>query len=150
VGKLVPYFILGLVGLALCVLSARFLFHLPFRGSLAVLAVVSILYLLVALGLGLLISSALKNQFLASLITVLVAFLPAVMLSGFLFDIRSEPAVVQWITYVFPARYFVTILQTVLLVGDLWQVILPNAAVLAAMAAALMLANLKATQKHLA
>jgi pyoluteorin transport system permease protein len=98
----------------------------------------------------LLISSALKSQFLASLVTVMAAFLPAVMLSGFLFDIRSEPAVVQAITFIFPARYYVTLLQTVLLAGNLWDVILPNTAVLAAMATALMLANLAVTRKKLA
>ncbi len=149
-GKLVPYFVLGLVGLVLCILSAQFLFHLPLRGSIILLGLMSVLYLLVSLGLGLLISSALKNQFLASLVTVIAAFLPAVMLSGFLFDIRSEPAIVQLITYLFPARYYVTILQTLMLVGNLWQVIWPNAAVLAAMAAALLLANLKVTRKRLA
>jgi len=150
VGKIVPYFALGVLGLVLCVLSAKFLFHLPFRGSVLALGAVSVLYLLVALGLGLLISSALKSQFLASLITVLVAFLPAVMLSGFLFDIRSEPEVVQLITYLFPARYYVTLLQTILLVGNLWSVILPNAAVLAGMVAVLMVANLRITSKKLA
>jgi len=150
IGKLVPYFVLGLLGLALCVLSAKFLFHLPFRGSVLVLAGVSVLYLLVALGLGLLISSALKNQFLASLVTVMVAFLPAVMLSGFLFDIRSEPMAVQIITYLFPGRYYVTLLQTILLVGNLWDVIWPNALVLASMAAALLWANTRVTRKRLA
>jgi len=150
VGKIVPYFVLGLIGFALCVLSARFLFDLPFRGSVITLTLVSVLYLLVALGLGLLISSVLKSQFLASLVTVLAAFLPAVMLSGFLFDIRSEPAAVRFITYLFPARYYVTLLQTNLLVGDVWTVIAPNALVLAAMAAALMFANVRVTRKKLA
>lgn len=149
-GKIIPYFVLGVIGLVLCVVSAKFLFHLPFRGSILVLGAVSILYLVVSLGMGLLISSALKSQFLASLVTVLAAFLPAVMLSGFLFDIRSEPVVVQFITYLFPARYFVTLLQTILLVGNEWTVILPNAAVLAGMAAALMFANLRVTRKKLA
>ena len=149
-GKIVPYFVLGVIGLVVCVASAKFLFHLPFRGSVLVLGAVSVLYLLVSLGMGLLISSALKSQFLASLVTVLAAFLPAVMLSGFLFDIRSEPTVVQFITYLFPARYFVTLLQTILLVGNIWTVIVPNAAVLAGMAAALMFANLRVTRKKLA
>ncbi len=149
-GKMIPYFALGVLGLLLCVLSAKFLFHLPFRGSVLILCAVSVLYLLVALGLGLLISSALKSQFLASLVTVIVAFLPAVMLSGFLFDIRSEPTAVQIITYIFPARYFVTLLQTLLLAGNLWETIVPNAAMLAAMATALLLANLAVTRKKLA
>ena len=99
------------------------------------------LYLLVALGIGLLISSATKNQFVASQLTMLVTFLPAFMLSGFLFDLRSMPAAVRLITYVLPARYFVALLQTVFLAGDVWSVILPNAAVLAGMAAVLLLAD---------
>ncbi len=149
-GKIIPYFALGMIGFVLCVLSAKFLFHVPFRGSSLALAAVSVLYLLVSLGLGLLISSILKSQFLASLVAVLAAFLPAVMLSGFLFDIGSEPAVVQFITYLFPARYYVTLLQTILLVGNEWTVIGTNALVLAGMAATLLLANLRVTRKQLA
>jgi len=123
-----------MIGLVLCLLAAKFLFHIPFRGSLLVLTVVSVLYLLVALAIGLLISSAMKSQFVASQIALLVTFLPALMLSGFLFDLRSMPAVVRVITYLLPARYFVTLLQTVFLAGDIWTVILPNSVVLAAMA----------------
>jgi ABC-2 type transport system permease protein len=148
-GKTVPYFVLGMIGLALCLLAAKFLFHVPFRGSVLVLTGVSMLYLLVALALGLLISTTLKSQFVASQITLLVTFLPAVMLSGFLFDLRSLPAVVQVVTYLLPARYYVTLLQTVFLVGDVWSVILPNAAVLAAMMTALLWLARRATRKEL-
>ncbi len=149
-GKTIPYFVLGMIGLVLCLISAKFLFHVPFRGSILVLIGVSMLYLLVALALGLLISSTLKSQFVASQITLLVTFLPAVMLSGFLFDLRSLPAVVQWITYLLPARYYVTLLQTIFLVGDIWAVILPNAAVLAAMMVVLLSLARRATRKQLA
>jgi len=149
-GKTIPYFVLGMIGLVLCLISAKFLFHVPFRGSILVLIGVSILYLLVALALGLLISSTLKSQFVASQITLLVTFLPAVMLSGFLFDLRSLPAVVQLITYLLPARYYVSLLQTVFLVGDIWAVILPNAAVLAAMMTVLLWLARRATRKQLA
>jgi ABC-2 type transport system permease protein len=149
-GKTIPYFVLGMVGLVLCLLAAKFLFHVPFRGSLAVLSGVSILYLLVALGIGLLISSAIKSQFVASQVALLVTFLPALMLSGFLFDLRSMPAVVRIITYVLPARYYVTLLQTIFLAGDIWPVILPNAAVLAGMAGVLLLLTRRTIQKKLA
>ena len=149
-GKTIPYFVLGMIGLVLCLISAKFLFHVPFRGSVVVLIGVSMLYLLVALALGLLISSALKSQFVASQITLLVTFLPAVMLSGFLFDLRSLPAVVQLITYLLPARYYVTLLQTIFLVGDIWAVILPNAAVLAAMMTVLLWLARRAIRKQLA
>ncbi len=149
-GKTIPYFVLGLMGLALCVLSAKFLFHVPLRGSIAVLVVVSMLYLLVALGIGLLISSAVKSQFVASQLTLLITFLPAVMLSGFLFDLRSMPAAVRFITYLLPARYYVSLLQTIFLAGDVWSIIVPNAAVLAVMAAGLWLVTRSVTQKKLA
>ena len=99
------------------------------------------LYLLVALGIGLLISSASKSQFVASQVTLLVTFLPAMMLSGFLFDLRSMPAAVRLISYLLPARYYVALLQTIFLAGDVWGVILPNAAVLAGMAAVLLAAD---------
>jgi ABC-2 type transport system permease protein len=149
-GKTVPYFILGMIGLILCLLAAKFLFGVPFRGSAIALAGASMLYLLVALGIGLLISSAVKSQFVASQITLLVSFLPAVMLSGFLFDLRSMPAAVRLITYVLPARYYVALLQTIFLAGNVWAVILPNAAVLTAMAAALLYLTRRATQKRVA
>jgi ABC-2 type transport system permease protein len=149
-GKTIPYFALGMIGFALCVLAANFLFQVPFRGSVLVLSGVSMLYLLVALSIGLLISSATKNQFVASQITILVTFMPAVMLSGFLFDLRSMPLLVQLITYALPARYYVTLLQTVFLAGDVWSVILPNALVLALMATVLGFLTRMTTRKKLA
>jgi ABC-2 type transport system permease protein len=149
-GKIIPYFVLGMIGLALCLLAAKFLFHVPFRGSVMVLISASMLYLLVALAIGLLISSEFKNQFVASQIALLVTFLPAVMLSGFLFDLRSMPAAVRIVTYILPARYYVTLLQTVFLAGDIWSVIVPNAAVLAGMAVLFLVLTRRATQKELA
>jgi ABC-2 type transport system permease protein len=131
-------------------LSARFLFHVPFRGSVWALAGASMLYLLVALAIGLVISSAVKSQFVASQLTMLVTFMPAVMLSGFLFDLRSMPAAVRVVTYVLPARYYVALLQTIFLAGDVWSVVLPNAAVLTAMAAVLLLLARLVTRKKLA
>jgi ABC-type multidrug transport system permease subunit len=128
-----------MIGLLLCILSAKFLFHVPLRGSVLVLTGVSVLYLLVTLGTGLLISSVTKSQFIASQVAITGTFLPAMMLSGFLFDLRSMPAAIRTITYILPARYYVALLQTIFLAGDIWSVIVPNAAVLAAMAAGLLL-----------
>lgn len=150
IGKIVPYFLLGLAGLGLCMLAARFLFVVPFRSSVFVLGLVSMLYLLVTLGLGLLISSTLKSQFLASQITQLVTFLPATMLSGFVYDLRSTPLVIQWISYFVPARYFVAVLQTLFLAGDVWSVVIPNILMLAVFAAGLLLANRRVIRKKLA
>lgn len=149
-GKIIPYFIMGMIGFALCVAAGRVLFHVPLRGSFIVLTFVSMLYLLVSLGIGLVASSATKSQFLSSQIALLATFLPATLLSGFLFDIRSMPIAIQVVTYVVPARYFVTLLQTIFLTGDVWAVILPNAAVLALMATVLLGIALRATRKRLA
>jgi ABC-2 type transport system permease protein len=149
-GKTLPYFLMGMIGLMLCFLASRFLFHVPFRGSVLLFVGISTLYLLIALGIGLLISSAVKSQFVASQLTMLVTFLPAMMLSGFIFDLRSMPVAVRAITYVLPARYFVTLLQTVFLAGNVWSVILPDAAVLAVMVAVLLVLSRRATRKKLA
>ena len=148
-GKTVPYFVLGLIGLLFCLLAAKFLFEVPFRGSLIILISASMLYLLVALGIGLFISSAVKSQFAASQITILVTFLPAVMLSGFLFDLSSMPVGVRVIAYLLPARYYVTLLQTIFLAGDIWPVILPNMVVLALMAILLLGLTKRITRKSL-
>jgi ABC-2 type transport system permease protein len=149
-GKTVPYFLLGMAGLFACVLAAQFLFGVPIRGSMMVLVGVSVLYVMVALGVGLLISSAVKNQLVASQLTMLATFMPAFMLSGFLFDLRSMPVAVQVITYALPARYYVALLQTVFLAGDVWPVILPNCAVLAGMALVLFVLSRAVTRKVLA
>jgi ABC-2 type transport system permease protein len=148
-GKTLPYFLLGMVGLALCVLASQYLFHVPLRGSLWVLLGASMLYVLVALGIGLLISSWVKNQLVASQLAMLVTFMPAFMLSGFLFDLRSMPAAIRLITYALPARYYVALLQSVFLAGNVWSVILPNALVLAAMISALGLASRAVLRKRL-
>jgi ABC-2 type transport system permease protein len=148
--KMIPYFVLGIGGLVLCILAAKFLFQVPFRGSVLVLAAVSTLYLLVSLAIGLLVSSATKSQFVSSMVTLVVTFLPAMMLSGFLFDLRSMPDLVRWISYALPARYYVALLQTIFLAGDIWGVIWPNAGMLALMAAILLTATRAVTRKRLA
>jgi ABC-2 type transport system permease protein len=130
--------------------ASKYLFHVPIRGSVWVLWGVSVLYILVALGIGLLISSATKSQLIASQLTLLATFMPAFMLSGFLFDLRSVPTVIRVITYLLPARYYVALLQTVFLAGDVWSVILPNSAVLAAMAVLLFAGSRAVSHKRLA
>jgi ABC-2 type transport system permease protein len=133
-GKLIPYFLLGMGGMVLSVIMAVWLFGVPLRGSLAVLFVAASLFLSVALGMGLLISIVAKNQFVAGQVAIIVTFLPAFILSGFIFDIGSMPQVVQLLTHVIAARYFVSILQTVFLAGDVWWVLVPNALALVVMA----------------
>jgi ABC-2 type transport system permease protein len=124
--KVLPYFLLALVSMALCALLAVFVFGVPFRGSIFALFAIAGAFLMPALGLGLFISAATKNQFVASQIALLAAFLPTFLLSGFLFEIASMPWPIQAITYAVPARYLIPALQTVFLAGDLWALILPN------------------------
>ncbi|MGC8474865.1 MAG: ABC transporter permease [Acetobacteraceae bacterium] len=133
--KLIPYFLLGMGGMAASVAIAVFLFGVPLEGSVWVLAATSALFMLAALGMGLLISGFARNQFVAGQIAIITTFLPAFILSGFVFDINSMPAAVQVITHIVAARYFVAILQSVFLAGNVWSVIVPNALALAVMAA---------------
>jgi ABC-2 type transport system permease protein len=149
VSKFVPYFGLGMIGFVLCLLADQFLFHVPLRGSLILLCLASMIYLLVALGIGLLVSTLVKSQFLASQLAMLLTFLPAMMLSGFLYDLRSMPAVIRGITYALPARYAVTLLQTLYLAGNVGGVVWLNLGVLTLMAAGLVLATRLATHKQL-
>lgn len=149
IAKIVPYFLLGLGGLVLCLASAKFLFAVPIRGSIPLLAAVSMLYLLVSVAMGLLISAGLKGQFLSSQVALVVTFMPAVMLSGFIYDLRSVPLAVRLISYLVPARYYASLLQTLFLAGDVWSVIAPNAAVLAAVAVLMLVLTRRATRKSL-
>ncbi|MGD9949520.1 MAG: ABC transporter permease [Desulfobulbus sp.] len=126
IGKLIPYFVLGMGGLLLSLAMAHYLFHVPMRGSLWLLLGTSALFLWVALGMGFFISTVFKSQFVAALVAMVSTFLPAFILSGFIFDIRSMPPVIQWLTHLIAARYYVSILQTLFLVGDVWSVLLPN------------------------
>lgn len=125
-GKLVPYFILGMFSMLFTVALAIWLFNVPLLGSFWVLVLSSSLFMLVSLAIGLLISIAAKNQFVAGQVSIVVTFLPAFILSGFIFDINSMPAAIQLITHIVPARYFVAILQTLFLAGDVWPVLLAN------------------------
>lgn len=126
VGKLIPYFILGMCSMTLCVITAKLLYNTPFRGSWIVLELIAACFLTTALGLGLLISIVTKNQFAAAQAAMVAAFLPAYILSGFLFEIASMPWPIQLLTYVVPAKYFVASLQTLFLVGDIWSLIILN------------------------
>jgi ABC-2 type transport system permease protein len=121
----------------------------PLHGHFLTLALASALFLLVALGMGLLISSVGKSQFVSGQIAIIVTFLPAFILSGFVFDIRSMPAAIQIITHVVAARYFVAILQSVFLAGDVWPILWPNLLALLLMAAIFLGLTLRRSQKRL-
>jgi ABC-2 type transport system permease protein len=147
--KLIPYFGVGLAGLTMCLLAGKFLFFVPIRGSLLLIVLISMLYLLVSLSLGLLISAATKNQFLASQIALITSFLPAMMLSGFIFDLRSVPAVVRAVGSVLPPTYYVEALQTLFLAGNVPGLLVKDCAVLSVAAVVLFVLIRINTRKQL-
>lgn len=149
IGKIVPYFFLGMGGLLLSVGMAVWLFDVPLRGSLVVLLGTSALFLIAALGMGLLISTVARNQFVAGQVAILSTFLPAFILSGFIFDIGSMPLPIRGVTHIIAARYFVSILQTVFLAGNVWEVILVNGLALVAMATFFLALVKRRTRKRL-
>jgi drug efflux transport system permease protein len=116
-GKLVPYFTIGMFDAIVCALIAIYWFHVPFRGSFPTLLVSSAMFMIVVLSLGFFISVIAKSQLAASQIALIVAFLPAFLLSGFLYSIEQMPIVLQWITRILPARYYVSVLKKVFLKG---------------------------------
>src|ERR1019366_3096635 len=116
-GKLAPYFVLGMFDVIVCAVIAIYWFHVPFRGSYLTLLFSSALFLVVVLSLGFFISVLAKSQFAASQVALLVTFLPAFLLSGFLFSIEQMPIALQVITRVLPARYYVSVLKKIFLKG---------------------------------
>jgi ABC-2 type transport system permease protein len=117
VGKLAPYFVLGAVDVLLAVLMGEFVFHVPLRGSAALVFATGGLFLAGALSMGMLISIVARNQLLASQMAMTTTFLPAFLLSGFMIPIANMPTPIQIITYIVPARYFVSILHAIYLKG---------------------------------
>ncbi len=125
--KILPYYLLGMAAMCLCWLVAVLIMHVPFRGSFVALFILSSLFLGSALGLGLFLSTVLKTQFFAAQAALTAAFLPSMMLSGFVYEIKNMPEFLQWLTVIIPARYFASSLQTLFQVGDVLSILLPNA-----------------------
>jgi len=138
IAKIIPYFFIGLLGLVMCVVTARVLFDVPIYGSMWVLVLASMLYMFVSLGIGLLISAMTKNQFLASQVALLASFLPAMMLTGFIFDLRNVPTAVYVIGQLVPATYFLELVKSLFLAGNYWPMIIKNCSVLAVYAVVLL------------
>jgi ABC-2 type transport system permease protein len=116
-GKLIPYFIIGLVDMTIAVVMGEFLFGVPLRGNVALLFGVSSIFLAGTLTLGLLISIVARNQLVANQVAMVATFLPAFLMSGFVFSIANMPQALQLVTYLVPARYFVTIIKAIYLKG---------------------------------
>ncbi len=116
-GKLLPYFSIGLLDVLLAVLLGEFLFRVPLRGSVLLLFVSASMFLVGTMALGILISVVAKNQLVANQLAMVVTFVPSFLLSGFVFPIANMPPVIQWITRLVPARYFITLLKGIYLKG---------------------------------
>jgi ABC-2 type transport system permease protein len=149
IGKVVPYFVLALLSMTLCVVLAVFQFGVPLRGSLIALYILSATFLIPALGQGLLISAATRNQFLASQVALVSAFLPAFLLSGFIFEIGSMPWPIRLLTHIVPARYLIPGLQSVFLAGDIWPLFLADMAAMLAIGAVFFLLAARSSRKRL-
>ncbi len=149
IGKLVPYFLLGMGSMAVATAMAVLLFGVPFRGSFLALALLAGIYMTASLAYGLAVSAVARSQFVAGQVAIITAFLPAFILSGFLFDIRSMPWAIQLLTYLVPARYFVSSLQTVFLAGDVWEVFLFDGTALVLIAALFLAVARRKTRKSL-
>ena len=148
-GKLTPYFAFGMFDVLICALIAIYWFHVPFRGSYFTLFISSALFLVVVLSLGFLISVLAKNQFAASQLALVITFLPAFLLSGFLFSIEQMPIALQWFTRILPARYYVSVLKKIFLKGTPTAMLYADLIPLAVFALVLALLATRAFHKRL-
>ena len=149
IGKLAPYFLLGMGSMILSVATAIWLFDVPFRGSFLLLTLTSAVFMWTSLGLGLFISTISASQLIAAQISILSAFLPAFYFSNFVFELDSMPAPLQWVSVIVPAKYFVSSLQTLFLVGNVPGVIVADTLILALIGLVLFLLTIARTRTNL-
>lgn len=147
--KIIPYFGVAMIGFFICLLSARYVYEVPIEGSIILILFASVEYVLVAIGMGLTISSVLKNQFLSCQLALLVSLLPTIMLSGFIFDLRSVPTAVNIISHLMPATYYMDLLKSLFLAGNNPVIIYKNCAILAGYAVLFIGLSLLVTRKRL-
>lgn len=133
-GKLVPYFLIGMLDMFIAMGMGQFLFEVPFRGSLPLFIALSALFLIVVLGQGLLISVSAHSQLEAYQMAILTTFLPSFLLSGSIFAIRQMPYILQLVSYLVPATYLVNISKSIYLKGIGWDILWPDALILAVFA----------------
>ena len=149
VAKVVPYLLLALVILAVILLMSATVLDVPLHGSLAWIVAVSLIYILLALSLGLLISNIAQTQFVALLVSAMVLLLPTVMLSGMLFPIESMPTILQWVSAVIPPRYYIQAMRKLMIMGvgirEVWR----EVAILSGMTVLLLAVSLKKFNKRL-
>lgn len=149
IGKLIPYFVIGFTDTVLAILMSTMLFEVPLRGSITLLLALSSIFLMGGLSMGILISVGAKNQTIACQMAMLATFLPAFLLSGFIFSISNMPGPLQAVTYVVPARYFVTILKGIFLKGISLKFLIWEAALLTIYGIAVFLLAVKKFHKRI-
>ncbi len=149
IGKVVPNFILGCVAMAVSVAFALLVFHVPLRGSVFMLILATTSFLLVALSIGLLISTVARTQFVASQIAMLASFLPGLFFSNFIFEVASMPPPLRAFSRLVPARYFVSALQTIFLAGDIAAVLVPAILILMLMSVAVLVLTARNSRMRL-
>ena len=148
-GKYIPYFILGMLSTAFNMFLCVCIFQVPFRGSYFMFFLISGIFLFTSLGIGLMISTALKNQFMASMVSISLGFMPALMLSGLMFPINSMPAFFQYLTMIIPPRYYVSFIESEFMAGGVNEIRLANAFYLTVLGLILFAGVYKKTQMRL-
>jgi ABC-2 type transport system permease protein len=148
-GKYIPYFFLGMLSMTFNVFLCSVIFQIPFLGSYIMLFIISGIFLFCSLGIGLLISSILKNQFIASMVAMSVGFMPTLMLSGLLFPINSMPVFFQYLTAVLPPRYYISFIESEFMAGGVNEIRITNAFFLTVIGLILFYAVYKKTQMRL-
>ena len=148
-GKYIPYFILGMLSTAFNMFLCVCVFQIPFRGSYLMFFLISGVFLFTSLGIGLMISTALKNQFMASMVSISVGFMPALMLSGLLFPINSMPTFFQYLTMIIPPRYYISFIESEFMAGGVNEIRLANAFYLTVLGLLLFAGVYKKTQMRL-
>ena len=148
-GKYIPYFVLGMLSTAFNLFLCVCVFQVPFRGSYFMFFLISGIFLFTSLGIGLMISTALKNQFMASMVSISLGFMPALMLSGLLFPINSMPVFFQYLTMIIPPRYYISFIESEFMAGGVNEIRLANAFYLTILGLLLFAGVYKKTQMRL-
>ncbi len=147
--KILPYLFLGMCSFFISFACVMLFFGTPFKGSILIFALIGLLYLILTTGLGLLISTASKSQFVASQGAILVSMVPTIMLSGLVYEIETMPKVMQIITNIVPAKYLIGAMRTLFLMGNEWSILIPNILGISTLASLIMFMTLKKTKKSI-
>ncbi|PKP20858.1 MAG: multidrug ABC transporter permease [Bacteroidetes bacterium HGW-Bacteroidetes-21] len=149
-GKVLPYFLLSFSSAVLILLTGYFIFGVPIVGSIVLLLAETMLFILMALSLGILISTVTSSQQVAMMISMVALMLPTILLSGFIFPVENMPEVMQWLCKAMPPKYFITIVRGIMLKGNGLDVLWDETLVLSGMTLFLMILSMKKFKKRLA